>query len=97
LIALAAAIFLLSANLDAIPDCPELLNASSKASVSVQFAHLYILGSMPVVSTTGGVLVLNPAISTQYFPLEVVATSQPGRTLRLLHQAADSSPPDPFA
>jgi hypothetical protein len=84
-------IFLLSANLDNIPDSPELLNASSKTSVSISFAHLHVTGCAAAESAASGSF-SPPAIHIQYF-LEACPNFSPAHIARLFHQAADSSPP----
>jgi predicted signal transduction protein with EAL and GGDEF domain len=90
-IALAAAIFLLSANLDHVPDSPESLNVSSKSSVSAQFAHLRVAACVAAVGAVKEVFPLPGA--DIYDALDEGPNFSPARMTQLLRQAADSSPP----
>jgi len=91
LIALASAIFLLSANLDNIPDRPEALNTSFKSFVSTQFAPLPAAGCVTAVFAASETFPASE-LGIQH-AVEVFPGFSPGRIGRLLRQAADSSPP----
>jgi hypothetical protein len=90
LVALASAIFLLSSNLDNIPDCPEALNTGSKSFVSMQFTPLHA-GCVMAAAACDETLT-TPAIGIQYV-LEVSPHFSQAPISPLLRQAADSSPP----
>lgn len=92
LLALAAAIFLVSANLDNVPDCPELLNSSSSPSVSLQVAHLHIASSCADVTCTVAI-VFRSAMSIEHCVSEGLVRASPFCVARSLHQATDPSPP----
>jgi hypothetical protein len=90
-IALVAALFLLSANLDNVPDCPELLNSSSGPSVSLQLVHHDMVARPDII----GVAWENfrpSAASTPYISDALLALS-PSWAPQSLDQAADPSPP----
>src|SRR6185312_2341272 len=94
LIALVAALFLLSSNLDNQPDCPELLNSNPGFSVSFQTSHHHHAGvHLDRVFTAWGTLRRFVAIS--YGPADLVPTSAPICFTGFALEAADSSPPAP--
>ena len=91
LIALAAAIFLVSATLDNVPDCPELLNSRSGPSVSLQLVHHDIVVGADAISFACRSFP-TAAVSTQYLSEAFLAVS-PCLSPSSLYQAADPSPP----
>ncbi len=93
-IALAAALFLLSANLDNVPDCPELLNSSSGPAASLQFVHHDVAARLDAVYVARETF--RPCvINTQYVSDAVLAVSPPC-VPQSLYQAADPSPPSAY-
>ncbi|HEX4168539.1 MAG TPA: hypothetical protein VHZ55_24005 [Bryobacteraceae bacterium] len=90
LIALAAAIFLLSANLDNVPDCPELLNAGMGSTVLLVVHHAPL--EFAKAMHTAWEALPRPEDYTQYVSDAVLVLSPPCVT-RSVHQAADPSPP----
>lgn len=91
LIALAAAVFLLSATLDNVPDCPELLNSRSGPFVSLQLVHHDVIVVVDATSIACRSF-LAAGVSTQYSPDALLAIS-PRLSPSSLYQAADPSPP----
>ncbi len=91
LIALAIAIFLVSASLDNVPDCPELLNSSSGSSVSLQLIH-HDAAARPGAIQVSWEAFPAPAVTAQYSADELLAMA-PACVTRSLYQAADPSPP----
>ena len=92
-IALVAALFLLSSNLDNQPDCPELLNSNSGFSVSFQTSHHHHHAGVHLdrVFRTWGTL--RPFAAISYDVADRVATSAPICFTGFALEAADSSPP----
>lgn len=91
LIALAAAIFLFSATLDNVPDCPELLNSRSGPSVSLQLVHHDIVAGVDAIFFACRTFP-EAAVSTQYLS-DVLLAASPCLSPSSLYQAADPSPP----
>jgi hypothetical protein len=89
--ALAVAFFLLSANFDNVPDCPELLRLHSGPVVSVSLVHYAITARLDTVSVAWETL-RPPAIHTQSV-FDVPLAVLPLRVPQSLYQAADPSPP----
>ena len=90
-ITLLVGIFILSASLDNVPDCPELLNQKSVTSTSSQFAgHLAVI--IPDHLYARYVSALPLLTSHQPFEEEAGAAF-PSCRVRSLEQAANSSPP----
>jgi hypothetical protein len=90
-IALLVGMFLLSASLDNVPDCPELLNQGSVTSTSSQFAsHLAAI----VPDHRYARYISAFPLLTSHHPCEeeLEGTFLSGR-VRSLEQAANSSPP----
>jgi hypothetical protein len=92
LIALLAVVFLLSATLDKVPDCPELLNSSRGQVVSLQLAHAGDLTAASGVSylicfSTGQLV-----IQTRDF-VRVLAVAPSAYVSWPGYQASDPSPP----
>jgi len=89
-LALAAAAFLLFANLDNVPDCPELLNAPSKSVLSNPSVHSHI--------PPGPAALLVSRIGPSRSSLGARIAPAPSRIAPLLHfasicRASDPSPP----
>ncbi len=91
LIALAAAIFLLFASLDNVPDCPELLNLRSGPSVSLQLVHHDLIAGVDAICFACRTF-LAAAVSVQYVSDAHFATTACLSPVSL-YQAADPSPP----
>ena len=91
LIALAIAMLLVSANLDNIPDCPELLNSNSGSCVSLQLIH-HDAAARPGAIQVCLAAFPAPAIAAQY-AADVLLAVAPACVTRSLYQAADPSPP----
>lgn len=91
LIALTIALFLVSANLDNVPDCPELLNSRSGPSVSLQLVHHDVAARLDTVGVAWQIF-QPPVAPTLYVPDALLALSPRG-TMQSLYQAADPSPP----
>jgi hypothetical protein len=89
--ALAVAFFLLFANCDNIPDCPELLRLHSGPVVSVSLVHPAITTGLDAVSVAWKAL-RPPAIHTQSVS-DIILAVLPLGVPQLLYQAADPSPP----
>lgn len=90
-IALTAAFFLLFANFDNVPDCPELLRLHSGPVASASLTHHTLTTRFDTVYPTWQSL-QPPAIQTQSVsdvPLAVL----PLRLTQSFYQAADPSPP----
>jgi hypothetical protein len=92
LVALLAVVFLLSATLDKVPDCPELLNSSRGQVVSLQPAHAGDLtaasGASYLVCFSTGQLVTQTRDFGRVLAVAPSAyVSWPG------YQASDTSPP----
>ena len=89
MIAVAAALLLLSASLDDVPDYPELLNSRSGPSVSLQVVHHDVATRFHV--HIAGELLQPRATGAPYVPVVSLALSS-SAPLSLYH-AADPSPP----
>ncbi len=89
LIALVTAIVLLAANLDNVPDTPELLNSGSGASLQV--VHHPVLGCCDTVAVARDGF-HPPEPDSQYISDPLVALL-PSSSARSLYFAADPSPP----
>jgi hypothetical protein len=90
-IALAAAVFLLSANLDNIPDCPELFNSNCKASASLQLVHHDVATTLNAFCVTWENF--QPPTSSTYYISDVFLAIPPPGITPPLYRSADSSPP----
>lgn len=89
--ALAAAFFLLFANFDNVPDCPELLRLHSGPVVSVSLVHHAVTArldttSVPWEASWPSVIHTQPVS-------DILLAALPVRVAQLLYQAADPSPP----
>ena len=91
LIALAAALFLLSANLDNVPDCPELLNSSSGPAVSLQLVHHDVAARLDAVYVAWETF--RPSVINTQYVADVLLAVSPVCAPQSLYQAADPSPP----
>jgi hypothetical protein len=92
LVALLAVAFLLSATLDKVPDCPELLNSSRGQVVSLQPAHAGDLTATSGVSYPVWFSVSQLAAQTQDFG-RVPAVVSSAYVSWSGYQASDTSPP----
>jgi len=86
----AAAIFLISATLDNIPDSPELFNSRSGPSVSLQLVHHDVVAIRAI--DVAGQTFAPPAIGVEYVSDALSAVS-PALTPQSFYGAADPSPP----
>jgi len=91
-IAVLAAMFLLSANLDNVPDSPELLTSGSGVAVSAQLAAHLALPALPG-HPCATCMAARPLLARTHWCLGSLAAVLPSFVPRLLHQAADPSPP----
>lgn len=93
LIALVAALFLLSANLDNQPDCPELLNSNSGFSVSFQTTTHHHHGGVLLdrIHTAWGCL--SPLVAVDHNVSELASATPPTCFTGFALEAADPSPP----
>ena len=91
LIAVAAAIFLLSASFDDVPDSPGLLNSKNGPASLLQLAH-HDLGDQSEAATTNWGVTTPPALANEHIRDALVTTSPPDLP-QALRQAADPSPP----
>ena len=89
--ALASAIVLLFANLDNVPDCPELLNARADSAVCIQLAS-HPVPALPGILPTAREFIAPLAANDQYSPALLLPIA-PSCFIRLPSQAADPSPP----
>jgi hypothetical protein len=92
LVALLSVVFLLSATLDKVPDCPELLNSSRSQVVSLQFAHGGDLTATPSVSCPICYKFSQLVGQTQDFSC-VLAIAPAAYVSWAGYQASDTSPP----
>jgi hypothetical protein len=92
LIALVAALFLLSSNLDNQPDCPELLNSNSGFSVSFQTSHHHHSGVfLDRIYTAWGIV--SPLVAIDHDVAELVLALPPTCFTGFALEASDPSPP----
>jgi hypothetical protein len=92
LIALLAVAFLLSAALDRVPDCPELLNSNRDQVASLQAMHGADLTAIPSVPYLICFGVSQPVAQTQDFG-QVLAARPVDYVSWSGYQASDTSPP----
>jgi hypothetical protein len=91
LIAIASAVFLLSATLDNVPDCPELLNTASKSFVSGHMPHGQLNGSTPTLLAVSGIGLL-PALRA-FLSLSITSAPLRVRRTQSLYRVTDLPPP----
>ncbi|HMF74647.1 MAG TPA: hypothetical protein VK604_03200 [Bryobacteraceae bacterium] len=93
LIALLAVAFLLSATLDEVPDCPELLNSSRGQVASLQLGHAADFAAAPSVSYLD-FLNVPPRVTARLQDFgEILAIAPQSLVSRYVYQSADPSPP----
>jgi hypothetical protein len=92
-IALAAVPFLLSASLDNVPDCPELLklNASSGPSVSLLLVPHDVVALLDSASVAHQAA--RPSAACTPYLSAIASALTPSGAVQSLYQAADPSPP----
>jgi hypothetical protein len=87
-----AVLFLLSANLDNQPDCPELFNSNSGFSVSFQTSHHHHGGvHLDRIYTAWGSM--NPLVDLQRDVVGLIPAAPPTCFTGFALEAADPSPP----
>lgn len=83
---------LVLANVDNVPDCPEVLNARGDSAASLSLPPLHQLATTPDFVRNDWLLIALQPAPNQYVR-DLVLPIDPFFRIRLRHQAADPSPP----